>query len=92
MQGVFQSLLEQTRAGNNNISKIFKAFGINVDYATSDVHEFVAALAEIALIRNRYVDMDKIPSSLFETAMDYIKTFFKKLVGNIFFAEDCPIT
>tara|TARA_Y100001937_G_scaffold113483_1_gene162200 strand:+ start:3010 stop:13230 length:10221 start_codon:yes stop_codon:yes gene_type:complete len=91
MQGVFQSLLEQARAGNNNITKIFKQFGLNVDYALSDVHEFVAALSEIALIRNRFTTVTDLPDSLFETAMDYLKAFLKKLVGKIFFAEDSPI-
>ena len=78
MQRTLQALFEQSKNGDNSIVSLFKEVGVDVAYAFQDVHEFTAALAEVALLSNRIVNTTKATS----TFMESMKQFFVKLLKN----------
>ena len=78
MQRTLQALFEQSKNGDNSIVSLFKEVGVDVAYAFQDVHEFTAALAEVALLSNRIVNTTEATS----TFMESMKQFFVKLLKN----------
>ena len=78
MQRTLQALFEQSKNGDNSIVRLFEEVGVDVAYALQDVHEFTAALAEVALLSNRIVNTTEATS----TFMESMKQFFVKLLKN----------
>ena len=78
MQRTLQALFEQSKNGDNSIVSLFEEVGVDVAYALQDVHEFTAALAEVALLSNRIVNTTEATS----TFMESMKQFFVKLLKN----------
>ena len=80
LQRTFQALFEQARSGANDIPDIFKQFGLDVDRALENVHEFVAYLAQISLVSDKLV----VKNPTTKTMLTKMKEYFVKLINDVF--------
>jgi hypothetical protein len=83
LQKTFQALLEQARAGKNDITNLFDMFNIPTERGLENVHEFVAYLAQFSLVSDKI----QIENRSTRTMLRKLKDFFTKLYRNIFIGE-----
>lgn len=82
MQAVMQSLFEQVKSGSNReMAELFQEFGMDSPHTFSNVHEFVAALAEITLVQNQAKAAPK--RGMLAQLMAHLGKFWKELIGDV---------
>ncbi|MCP4743514.1 MAG: hypothetical protein GY871_15015, partial [Actinomycetales bacterium] len=87
MQRVFQALFNKVKNGSrNDLVDLLAAHNINMDHALSNVHEFVAALAQISLVTSRTA-----PSSSQRTFLSGIKRMFVKMMKGMWLGDDLNV-
>lgn len=87
MQRAFQALFQKVKNGHrNDILKLFTKHGLDPEYATSNVHEFVAHLAQISLVSSRTV-ADPVQRNFLQKTKDY----FVKLMRNLWLGDELNV-
>ena len=85
LRQVFNALFENGKADGSQLRNAFEQFGIDPDFAFTDVHRFTGALGELVLLNDR-LDLAKVNlirnnMTLFEKVRQYIANLWKEVFG-----------
>ena len=82
LQRTFQALFDQAKRGGNDIVDLFDQFGIDREVAMSNVHEFVAYLAEISLVSNKMLIENTATKSMLTKLREFMLSLLQgSLIG-----------